>query len=100
MSTQNKKQKSDRQVGAILKIANSVYPGGYIANYFNMKTGARLPRTRDGEELGDTLALFIGLEIQSCTEEGFTLEENKEQVQMALERAREELTNVINALSE
>lgn len=78
----------------LLNAANQGYPDGYLAEYYNAKTGAR----KRGS--GDTLAEFIVLELIDIFD---TKASDDSQIGVAtqvLEVARTDLFGVIQALGE
>ena len=79
---------------AELKAANQGYPDGYLAEYYDTKTGARKPGR------GDTLAEFIVAELIDTFDPGATDDVQIGLATHVLERARTDLFDVIQALRE
>lgn len=78
----------------LLDAANQGYPDGYLAEYYDAKTGVR----KRGS--GDTLAQFIVLELIDTFD---SKADDDSQIGMAtqlLERARRDLLSVIQALGD
>ena len=78
----------------LLKAANQGYPDGYLAEYYDTKTGARKPGR------GDTLAEFIVAELIDTFDPGATDDVQIGLATHVLERARTDLFDVIQALRE
>jgi len=76
----------------LLNRANAGYEDGYLANYFDPKTGAR-----EYAGSGDVLAEFIVAELSETFIAG-TDEEQTTEAMRVLERARARLQNCIDAL--
>ncbi len=78
----------------LLNAANQGYPDGYLAEYYDTKTGKR----KLGG--GDTLAKFIVLELIDTFDSKATDDTQIDESTHALERSRTELLGVIQALEE
>lgn len=78
----------------LLNAANQGYPDGYLAEYYDTRTGARKPGR------GDTLAQFIVLELIDTFD---SMACDDSQIGIAtelLERARKDLLDVIQTLGD
>ena len=78
----------------LLNAANQGYPDGYLAEYYDTKTGAR----KRGS--GDTLAEFIVLELIDTFDSKSPDDSQIGIATQLLERARTDLLGVIEALSD
>lgn len=77
----------------ILNAANEGNPDKYLVDYYDTKTGEF-----DESGSGDTLAEFVVRELIETFVAKDTDEEQIDEAVRVMERAREELENVINAL--
>jgi hypothetical protein len=80
----------------LLNAANQGYPDGYLAEYYNTKTGTR--KRKRGQ--GDTLAEFIVLELIDTFDSKTSDDSQINLATQILERARRDLFNVIQALED
>lgn len=87
-------KKKSSQFIKLLNEANKAYPDEYIGHYFNMETG----KTKRVSYGGDTLALFIGNEIESLYDSAETMGEYRDRVCQALDNAAGELERVSAAI--
>jgi hypothetical protein len=78
----------------LLNAANQGYPDGYLAEYYDTKTGKRKPGSGDG------LARFIVLELIDTFDSEATDDSQIGIATQVLERAREDLLGVIQALGD
>jgi hypothetical protein len=78
----------------LLNVANQGYPDGYLAEYYDTKTGAR----KSGR--GDTLAVFIVLELIDTFESKASDDSQIGIATELLERGRKDLLDVIQALGD
>ena len=78
----------------LLNAANQGYPDGYLAEYYDTKTGAR---KRGG---GDTLAEFIVLELIDIFDSTASDDSQIDEATRVLESARRDLLGVIEALDD
>src|SRR5260370_42665363 len=78
----------------LLNAANQGYPDGYLAEYYDTKTGKRKP----GD--GDTLAEFIALELIDTYDSKRPDDDQIGIATQVLERARTDLLSVIHALED
>jgi len=78
----------------LLNAANQGYPYGYLAEYYDTKTGAR----KRGQ--GDTLAEFIVSELIDTFDSKTPDDSQISLATQMLERARRDLFNVIQALED
>ena len=78
----------------LLDAANQGYPDGYLAEYYDTKTGKR----KSGS--GDGLAQFIVLELIDTFDSEATDDSQIGTATQVLERAREDLLGAIQALED
>lgn len=78
----------------LLNAANQGYPDGYLAEYYDTKTGVRKPGR------GDTLAEFIVLELIDTFDSKTPDDSQIGIATQLLERARTDLLGVIQALED
>ena len=79
----------------LLNAANLGYPDGYLAEYYNSKTGAL---KKHGS--GDTLAKFIALELIDTFDSKASDDSQIDEATRVLESARRDLLGVIEALDD
>ena len=79
----------------LLNAANQGYPDGYLAEYYDTKTGA-LKKLGSG----DTLAKFIVLELIDTFDSKASDDSQIDEVTRVLESARRDLLGVIEALDD
>jgi hypothetical protein len=77
---------------ALLQLANSAYPDGFLEEYFDLETGAR------HQGSGDTLVEFVVIEISETFDPNLTRAEQLAEARRVLSRATRELEEVIQAL--
>jgi hypothetical protein len=79
----------------LLNAANQGYPDGYLAEYYDTKTGALKKRGS-----GDTLAKFIVLELIDTFDSKASEDSQIDEATRVLESARRDLLGVIEALDD
>ncbi len=79
----------------LMQIANEAYPDGFIANYFNSKTGDHTKHHK-----GDSLAYFIASELDETFNPEATKEEQLNEAIRVMTNARDDLQLVIDHLRE
>jgi hypothetical protein len=77
----------------LLNLANEVYPDGFLAEYYDAKTGER----QQGS--GDSLARFIVAEISETFNADAPRATQLREARIALGRAIDDLESVIEALA-
>jgi hypothetical protein len=77
----------------LLNLANEAYPDGFLAEYYDARTGER---QRGG---GDSLARFIVAELSETFDPGAAHAAQLEEARNALNHAVDDLERVIEALS-
>ena len=77
----------------LLNLANEAYPDGFLAEYYDPKTGER---QRGG---GDSLARFIVAELSETFDPDASREAQVQEARNALNHAVDDLECVIEALS-
>ncbi len=77
----------------LLNLANEAYPDGFLAEYYDAKTGQRLPGG------GDSLARFIVAEISETFDPDAPRQAQLREARTALSHAIEDLQIVIAILS-
>lgn len=89
----SKKQKKARPVGQYLMEASEMYSDdNRIEWHFDFENGKEKPRSMHGN--ADTLALFVGREIQSVYSEKSTDKQNRAEIARAMGKAAAELNRV------
>ena len=83
------------KLAELLNAANQGYPDGYLAEYYDTKTGAL---KKHGS--GDTLAKFIVLELIDTFDSKASDDSQIDEVTRVLESARRDLLGVIEALDD
>jgi hypothetical protein len=77
----------------LLNLANDAYPDGFLAEYYDAKTGKRQPGS------GDSLARFIVAEVSETFNADALRPAQLREARIALGRAIGDLESVIEALS-
>ena len=77
----------------LLNLANEAYPDGFLAEYYDAKTGERQPGG------GDSLARFIVAEISETFDPDAPRQTQLREGRIALSRAIDDLQSVIEVLS-
>jgi hypothetical protein len=77
----------------LLNLANEAYPDGFLAEYYDAKTGER----QQGG--GDSLARFIVTELSKTFDSGAARAAQLQEARNALNHAVDDLERVIEALS-
>jgi hypothetical protein len=77
----------------LLYLANDAYPDGFLAEYYDAKTGERQPGS------GDSLARFIVAEVSETFNSDAPRSAQLREARIALGRAIDDLESVIEALS-
>lgn len=77
----------------LLNLANEAYPDGFLAEYYDAKTGQRLPGG------GDSLARFIVAELSETFDPDASRQAQLREARTALNRAIDDLQMVIAILS-
>lgn len=77
----------------LLNLANEAYPDGFLAEYYDAKTGQRLPGG------GDSLARFIVAELSETFDPDASRQAQLREARIALNRAIDDLQMVIAILS-
>jgi hypothetical protein len=77
----------------LLNLANEAYPDGFLAKYYDAKTGERQPGS------GDSLARFIVAEISETFNVDAPRPAQLREARIALGHAIDNLESVIEALS-
>lgn len=76
----------------LLNLANSGYPDGDLASYFDPETG------EDREGSGDTLAQFVVGELGSTFDPELPREDQIAEAERVIERAIQDLRDVLRAI--
>lgn len=77
----------------LLNKANMGYPDGFLSTYYDEKTGKLI------EGSGDDLAKFIVIELQETFDENLSDEEQINEANRVLEKAKQDIDDVIVALN-